>query len=271
MPFIRRINELDPNNVADSNTNPVVPDHTVIDNGSIGLLCKPTVQRKDNEGVAQVNTQEQIHYNIKELSCRCVFRTNKMPIYIPTEDYMKRFENSNEWYEQFFIIGHCQLLFHTHHLPDVQLVNVLNSNATVTGKDVAQLDEGVKRVYSILHGENHYVVLEIFVETKVVQIIDGLEKSLHVWCSAVKNVLTMIGKVPLSCTAKFVDKDETRNSPCMELHVGNGDVWCLHRPKPFFKQTDGHNCGPIALLKIMSVFNRVPEGNDLQRMTSKQI
>ena len=106
---------------------------------------------------------------------------------------------------------------------------------------------------SVLHDKDHFVVLLVKVQTKRAFIFDGLRRSLR---NFKEHLLTV-----LKCT-KLV----SRIAPCqyditgagsrierINLNV-DGQEWTLSTSF-FTRQADAHNCGPIAAVKIMDLFN----------------
>jgi hypothetical protein len=53
---------------------------------------------------------------------------------------MDHYARGRSWYDHSFIIGHCQLLFHKYHQPDVAMVNVMFSNSRVHSSEVSKID-----------------------------------------------------------------------------------------------------------------------------------
>jgi hypothetical protein len=57
----------------------------------------------------------------------------------------------------------------------------------------------------------------------------------------------------------------------MILNEESNGGWSLVGPETYIKQKDGHNCGPIAMMKLLSIFNRLPEGTVVEQLTSNDI
>jgi hypothetical protein len=56
---------------------------------------------------------------------------------------------------------------------------------------VGFLDEQVDTVYSILYGQQHYVVMETHIPSKTMRIVDGKKYALSIWAPLAKNILIL--------------------------------------------------------------------------------
>jgi hypothetical protein len=208
-----------------------------------------------------------------DLTCGCVFPTGQMPVFLPTNDFMDRYEKGTEWYEHHFIIGHCQLLFHKYHRPDLVLVNIIFNNNEIEGAEICTVDEQVRTVYAIFHGGDHFVVMEMNLRNQAVYIVDGYGYALDRWAPCVKKVLIRIGKVSIGSERNF-QRGSGSDRSMMTMTFENGDEWLLFGPVTFIKQGP-YDCGPNAILKLMSVFGAIPpdtvvemlKGSDVRRIT----
>ena len=245
--------------------NSIDPTKISIDEAWSTNVCrKYERQRREGDGtVTEV-------WVIADLICDCVFGTGQMPISVPNEDYMSRYESGPEWFDHHFLISHCQLLFHRYHRKDLQLVNIMYGGQPVQASEVFMMDSQVQCIYSIFHGNGHYVLMEMDLQQKVVRIIDGLGTSLNQWGGYVKKVLQRIGKISLASLARFEGENGSDNSRMILNEESNGG-WSLVGPETYIKQKDGHSCGPIAMMKLLSVFNRLPEGTLVEQLTSNEI
>jgi hypothetical protein len=57
----------------------------------------------------------------------------------------------------------------------------------------------------------------------------------------------------------------------MILPLEDGSFWWLVGPIVFVKQDDSHSCGPIAILKIVSVFGAIPIGTILDVLDARDL
>ena len=52
---------------------------------------------------------------------------------------------------------------------------------------------------------------------------------------------------------------------------GDVDDWKLTGPYVFIEQMDGHSCGPIACIKMMSLFGRVPSDVNVHSVPAMEL
>ena len=171
--------------------------------------------------------------------------------------------NSEHWYDHNVINSHCQLLVHRFHDETIQFV-IHNGHGKTAPEEIRYLPPKVSRVFSILHDIDHFVVVEIHPKEKYVVIWDGLENStLDKWHNQVRQILVRCHLLSLVVEDSFVRTDgELGEGKEMFLPVRVGDKeekWTLELLGDFFPQKDTFNCGPIAILKMMSVFNTTLE------------
>jgi hypothetical protein len=138
---------------------------------------------------------------------------------------MERYERGTDWYDHRFIVGHCQLLFHKNHRPDVVLVNIIFSNNAIEEADICNVNEQVRTVYAIFHGGDN----------QAVYIVDGSRYALDRCAPYVKKVLIRIGKVSIGKERNFrFGSGSDRSNTKMTLE--NGDEWLLLGPIMFIEQ-----------------------------------
>ncbi len=122
----------------------------------------------------------------------------------------------------------------------------------------------VTKVVAVMHDRDHYAVMVIDIPRKKVVIFDGLYKDLDKWMGHVVSGMRrcmLLGLNDAICP--------TANEPCLS-NVGGSrrpqkaihgysllsglEEWRLERGD-FIKQVDTFNCGPIACLKILEIYN----------------
>ena len=93
---------------------------------------------------------------------------------VPADSYKKDCITNTQYYDHAFINSHCQMLFHIFHPPDMIFVPLLSTKEPITKRTGGyEMDKQIKIVYSILHHVDHYAVLELFVEKRLIVIWDG--------------------------------------------------------------------------------------------------
>ncbi len=101
--------------------------------------------------------------------------------------------------------------------------------------------------------ESHYAVCEVILKDRVMKISDGLDKPLQKWFRQSGYILKKIGVAPKDAYVNIIGRQ-------MGATMVMNDIspWNL-LPDDFLHQSDGHNCGPIACLKFMDLFNIMPQ------------
>jgi hypothetical protein len=112
--------------------------------------------------------------------------------------------------------------------------------------------------------------MELDIVAMTIYIFDGLCYPLETWATSVKKVLIRIGQVSLGTNRSFEVQNANEKS-IMTLTNDNGDRWKLCGPKVFIKQKDSFNCGPNAILKIMSVFSPISHETPIERLDSGEV
>jgi hypothetical protein len=64
---------------------------------------------------------------------------------------------------------------------DRAFINILFNNSPIGEEEVGFLDEQVDTVYSILYGQQQYVVMETHIPSKTMRIVDGKKYALSIW------------------------------------------------------------------------------------------
>ncbi len=88
--------------------------------------------------------------------------------------------------------------------------------------------------------------------SRTMNIYDGLNKSLSAWYPHAEYILKMLGIIKAPFKSPAVQFQSLPMSTTIVLDDGQND-WHISA-EVFITQYDGHNCGPIACLKILEVF-----------------
>ena len=191
------------------------------------------------------------------LTCEtCLRGCTEMMISCPINRYLKQYHETTVWFDHGFIIGLGALLVHQFHQVDIEVVNVLYSNLKVTCREMIPIRSTVMRVFSVLHSTQvlHYVVAKVRPSTQEVFIFDGFGCALRHWLRGVTNVLCQCNL--LSGETNVTDVKKTNNHYILK---DNANMWTVYGPTAFIKQHDNNSCGPIACLKLLDVFDCIPE------------
>jgi hypothetical protein len=96
------------------------------------------------KGLRVHELEEEVQHG--ELVCECIFKTGRMPIAVPSEEYLRHYETGTSFYDHHFILGHCQLMFHTWNRHDVQLVHQMLNDSDLNEDDIYPLNDSVEIV-----------------------------------------------------------------------------------------------------------------------------
>jgi hypothetical protein len=193
------------------------------------------------------------------LRCRCFANFGSQSIAVGEPQYYNdlRFISST-WFEQDFIRSHTILAAHKAHDPTIQVIHVYYNTEVITPKLVVQLPTELKNVLEIISASSHFAFFTKNLEENEILIFDGLGYKLNCWIPHAINLFKKCGLIDLDALVHFrcpkqgvdvIDK-------ILRAKVKDGSTWSLKAGPSFFKQTDGHNCGPLASLKMMEVFGR---------------
>ena len=111
-----------------------------------------------------------------------------------------------------------------------------------------KLKVNVKRVVSVFHGNDHFSEMESNLDTNVITIYDGLNLGLNNWFHHITNVLKRTKLIGRNSLPTFHSNGKTE----LEL-VTDEDSWIISK-SIIVHQKDGYNCGPIACLVLVSIF-----------------
>jgi len=104
----------------------------------------------------------------------------------------------------------------------------------------------------LLWERSHYAVMEVIMSSRTMNIYNGLNKSLSAWYPHAEYILKMLGIIKAPFKSPAVQFQSLPMSTTIVLDDGQND-WHISA-EVFITQHDGHNCGPIACLKILEVF-----------------
>lgn len=138
-------------------------------------------------------------------------------------------------------------------------VHCQEENSIVTEGLTENLGAKVKTVLSVVHSNDHYAVMEIHIDSRTVCICDGMSRSLHGWQQHVLNVLKRTRMIAIDCKPTFVDDFGTtfvepgKSADTVHLMINNSREWTIKKTM-LVRQKDGWNCGPIACMKLWTMF-----------------
>lgn len=197
------------------------------------------------------------------LECTCCFAGSNI-IPIGNEQYHHDNMNTRRWYDFDFISGFAALVAHEAHMDErtysqsnmqmqTQLVHCHWPEGQPAIEECRDLPSNNERVVSVLHNRDHYSVLVMEKHEKVIKIFDGLSRPLTDWKNHVVNILKITKLIHRLSAHTHECHDSGKRSEHIIITV-DGQEWSIQRGW-FRKQIDGYNCGPIACLKIMELFD----------------
>ncbi|KAG7372159.1 hypothetical protein IV203_018302 [Nitzschia inconspicua] len=189
----------------------------------------------------------------------CLFRNQEMLLLIGYETYNREILVPDRWWETGYIATFAALLGHSVHRPDLMFVHCQEENSIVTEGLTENLGAKVKTVLSVVHSNDHYAVMEIHIDSRTICICDGMSRSLHGWQQHVLHVLKRTRMIAIDCKPTFVDGFGTtfvepgKSADTVHLMINNSRELTIKKTI-FVRQKDGWNCGPIACMKLWTMF-----------------
>jgi hypothetical protein len=144
------------------------------------------------------------------------------------------------------------------------LLHVTYPNQILQEGKYKALPDNVTKVVSVMHDRDHYAVMEIDIPVKKVVIFDGLYKDLEKWMDHVVNGMKRCMLLGLNDTFHHTPNEPSVSNvggsrhPQKAIH-GYSLLFGLEERRlvrgNFVKQMDTFNCGLIACLKILEIYN----------------
>ncbi len=212
------------------------------------------------------------------LTCgKCRFPHLKTLISVGDSDYSNSNRLTNRWYDGVFISSFAKLAAHYAHLTVSEqssvlgdsykqplLLHVTYPNQILQEGEYKALPDHVTKVVAVMHDRDHYAVMEIDIPVKKVVIFNGLYKDLNKWMDHVVSGMKQCMLLGLNdAILHRADEPSVSNvggsrRPQKAIHgysLFTGlEEWRLERGD-FIKQVDTFNCGPIACMKILKIYN----------------
>jgi hypothetical protein len=152
------------------------------------------------------------------------------------------------------------------------LVHCHTPNEKVVKESCQALDDKVHKVILILHGNSHFVVLEVDLTKRIVIIYDGLKYHFKLWLEHINNVMKRTELISTNQSLRIVKKDKDvflSINKTGELETGH---WKVRMKDSFIKQNNTDDCGPICCLHLMQLFERLPPQSKMSgEMSTKQL
>jgi len=168
-----------------------------------------------------------------------------------------------KWFDTEFIIGFCAILSHDAHLTPppfangstrVKMIHCPYPKAVIYPDNVLTVPNMINQL------------LLIALSLRRVFVFDGLNYKIDNWRDHCITTLRQYGLVPLTVSPKCKHTATTNKTSLgtitkqkLEIQFGDEAPWIVEN-QHFQRQRDGHNCGPIACLKVMEVYGYIEEG-----------
>jgi hypothetical protein len=181
----------------------------------------------------------------------------------------------DKWFDTEFIIGFTSLLAHDAHLTPpkyslhsdrVKMIQCPYPKAEIRPRNVITLPSIITHLLLIAHSSDHFAVVRFDLHLRQVFVFDGLNYKIDNWKDHVIHTLRQYALVPLDIQPKCKLTSNSTTSTIgvcvkqlMEIKFGSEAPWKMTN-QHFTRQRDGHNCGPIACLKVMEVFGYIDKG-----------
>ncbi len=188
--------------------------------------------------------------------------------------------NTDVWLDGDFISAFASLVCHNNNCssPTVpinsgknvpQLSHMTFPNSVMIIKDYKALPSGVKCIVAVMHTNQHYVVMEITIDTQTIKIFNGLYQPLFDWkdnvIRAMRNCM-LVDPCVVPSSAQFnadpaVYQIVGRSRKPQEYVNGYDIIIAMQKCRLdrgyFLHQSGGNNCGPIACMKILDLFHAI--------------
>jgi hypothetical protein len=216
---------------------------------------------------------------VARLQCNKCFGSGSSDpsIIIGSQKYHDNIALTSAWFEFGFIHGFATLLNHDAHtsvMPYtkgttiVRLVNCHHPNETIT--EILGYGSSTTHLVSVVYNKSHFVVLYYDLGAKTVVVFDGLRFKIETWIKHIVFTVKRYGLVPLAANYAAVPSQDcvdvvldtsTRSSQkrtavskqTVISFEGHRNPWIVGHDTSY-QQIDGHNCGPIACIKLMEIF-----------------
>ncbi|KAG7364771.1 hypothetical protein IV203_037973 [Nitzschia inconspicua] len=237
---------------------------TCCETGSVEYLCTSCsgANRQENDETEKGGKESQATFKEDTMERTSDTTVRKGPPYLLCEEctllhqpvrlltldqsFRAKVLHPEKWWETEFVATFCAMLAHSIHHNEVLYVHCLFSK-NLEERATASLPGHVKTVISVVHGRGHFVVLEVNVEKRVIEVWDGKDYNVTTWTETISYLLRKIRLLNFDCKPTFKDGRDKRVQ--LSMWVRGIKEWTVTRTR-MLKQDDDYNCGPIACLRV---------------------
>ena len=186
--------------------------------------------------------------------------------------------STERWYDTQLITGFCALLEHDAHMKinlspppcndqKVMMVYCPYPNSQI--KNVLFIRENVTHLVSVVLNNSHFAVLYYDVKGKIVSVFDGLNMKITHWQQHIIHTLQEYGIEGIDTVTKCAYRvEKLMNQDGIDIKKMFVNIWFGNSDAPWivtnerqYRQKDGYNCGPIAMLKLLEIYGYIKQGS----------
>lgn len=230
--------------------------------------CKQFIEGRRQSKKRSTEVYSFVYSTLRCGNC-CEYGSTNIPI--GDEKYIQACLGT-KWFDTEFITGFAALLAHDAHTNApafagdnhgrVRMIHCPYPQAKVYRDNVTVCDKRITHLLLIAFSRDHFSVLDFDLHMRTVGIFDGLNYKIDTWRDHITHTLWQFGLVDVDQKPKFKYSAQSENSEkkqTFEVSFGDEAPWVC-KNQHFTRQKDGHNCGPIACLKVMEVFGYIEVG-----------
>ena len=200
-----------------------------------------------------------------------------MCVPIGDDEYEHDCRFSQQWYDTQLISGFCTLLNHDAHMKvppipprtnDHQIMMVYCPYPDGVIKGVLPVTNHTTHFVSVVFNNSHFAVLYYDLYARAVSVFDGLNLKITNWQKHIIRTLKEYGLEFLTddpkCTYRVENHkiEDMGKMKKMFLEISFRDdehPWIVTNERQY-RQKDGYNCGPIAMLKLLEIYGWIKVG-----------
>ncbi len=210
------------------------------------------------------------------LQCDFCIDGGMLGIPIGDDSYGNTHHNTEIWYPSDLIAGFCSLVAHDAHtdvLPQapyqsdhrIMMVYCPYPNGEI--KEVLPIHDNATHFVSVVFNASHFAVLYYDIKARSVSVFDGLDSSIKNWEKHIVRTVKEYGLKPIVSKVKSKFRNEmnvvdgnVHDKMIMEIDFYDGEAPWIVKNERQYRQRDGYNCGPIAMLKVLEIYGWIKGG-----------
>ncbi len=210
------------------------------------------------------------------LQCDSCIDGGMLGIPIGDDSYVDTHRNTEIWYPSDLIAGFCSLVAHDAHtdvMPkapyqsDHRIMMVYCPYPNGEIKEVLPIRDNTTHFVSVVFNASHFAVLYYDITARSVSVFDGLNWSIKNWEKHIVRTLKEYGLKPLLSKVETKFSNQIHevdglliDKMIMEIDFNDAeDPWIVKNERQY-RQRDGYNCGPIAMLKVLEIYGWIKCG-----------